>query len=192
MNTIARAAVSLILFPFLGSIFSCLFALAALRGTFTKWEMLGRPDTTASIKLVRMDYVKSATGDLYKFQYSPECTSNCWVKVETLPPILDALDSLPLENCNDSFDIPSVRRFSDSVIECKRSGTGILLKVQAIDDTGNVQMWRKGHDDFGDPLMLVSSPFLGAIYGLIPAVILTAIVSLRVAILHWTHQRGIR
>lgn len=189
MNSIARAAVSLILFPLLGSIFSCLFALAAMRGTFIKWETIGRPTTTDSIKLIRMDYVESASGDVYEFQYSPECRSNCWLKIETLPPLLDAVDLLPLENCNDSFDIPSVRHFSDSVIECRRSGTGIRLKVQAIDRAGNVQMWRKGQDDFGDPLMLVASPFLGAIYGLIPAVILTVIVLLRVAILHWTGRR---
>src|SRR5687767_1958031 len=127
MNSIARAAVSILLFPLLGSIFSCLFALAALRGTFTKWEMLGRPATTDSIKLIRMDYVQSTTGDIYELQHSPECTSNCWVKVETLPPVLNVADSLPLEDCKDSFDIPSVRHFSDSIIECRRWGTGILL-----------------------------------------------------------------
>jgi hypothetical protein len=159
-----------------------------MRGTFTKWEMLGRPTTTDLIKLIRMDYVQSATGDIYQFRYPPECTSNCWAKVETLPPVLDTVNSLSLQNCNDSFDMPSVRHFLDSVSECKRWGTGILLKVQAIDEAGNVQMWRKGQDDFGDPLMLVSSPFLGAIYGLILAIILTVIVSLGVVIRNSTRH----
>ncbi len=175
MSSSKRVALLFVLLPLLGSIFSCLFFSARMRGTFTKWEMLGRP-TSTPIKLIRMDYVESATREIYKFQYTERCTSNCWVKVETLPPALDTIDLLPIENCNQSFNIPSVHRFADSVIECKRWGTGILLTVQAIDQAGNVQMWRKGQDDFGDGLMVLMSPAIGAILGFVATILVFIVI----------------
>ncbi len=146
-----------------------------MRGTFTKWEVLSRPVATPN-KLLRLNYVQTVTGDIYEYQYTQTCTSGCWAKVNTLPARLDANILLPLKDCEDAFDIPSVNRFSDSVIECRRSGTGISLMLQAIDRDGNIQMWRKGQDDFGDPIMLLMSPFVGAILGFVITIVVLMVI----------------
>jgi hypothetical protein len=188
MKLIKGTALLLIILPLLGSVFACLFFWAVMRGTFTKWEILSQPATTP-VKLIRMNYVQTITGDIYEFQYSEQCPNRCWVKVDTVPPMLDTMDMLPLEDCKSSFDFPSVNRFSDSVIECWRWGPGIRLDAQAIDRDGNVQMWQKGIDDFGDPLLLTASPILGAVGGFILALLLLVIVLVRALIVYWPRQR---
>ena len=188
MKLIKGTALLLIILPLLGSVFACLFFWAVMRGTFTKWEILSQRATTP-VKLIRMNYVQTITGDIYEFQYSEQCPNRCWVKVETAPPLLNTMDLLPMESCRRSFDIPSVSRFSDSVIECWRWGTGIRLDVQAIDREGNVLMWQEGQDDFGDALMLTSSPILGAVSGFVLALLLLVIVLIRALIVYWPRQR---
>jgi hypothetical protein len=188
MKLIKGTALLLIILPLLGSVFACLFFWAVMRGTFTKWEILSQPATTP-VRLIRMNFVQTITGEIYEFQYSEQCPNRCWVKVETVPPMLDTTDLLPMESCQRSFDIPSVSRFSDSVIECWRWGTGIRLDVQAIDREGSVLMWQEGQDDFGDALMLTSSPILGAVSGFILALLLLVIVLVRALIIYWPRQR---
>jgi len=137
MVLIKRTALLLIILPLVGSIFSCLYFTARIRGTFTEWEAIGRPDTMP-IKLIQMNYVQTKNGDIYEYQYEygKPCKNNCWIKVDTIPPILNRDELLPLENCQNSLDVPSVGHFSDSVIECWRWGTGTRLDIQAIEKTG--------------------------------------------------------
>jgi|SRR5688572_27152047 len=188
MKLIKVSALLLIILPLLGSVFACLLFWAVMRGTFTKWEMPSQPVTTP-VELVRMNVVKTITGEIYEFQYSEQCPNRCWVKIETVPPVQDTMDLLPLTSCQRSFDIPSVNRFSDSVIECWRWGTGIRVEVQAIDREGNLLMWKEGQDDFGDALMLTNSPLFGAIGGLILAFLLFVIALVRGLIIYWPRQR---
>lgn len=190
MKLIKRTAVLLILFPLIGSIFSCLFFLARMRGTFTKWEMLGKP-TTTPVKLLQMGYVQTVTGDIYQFQSfsAASCTNNCWVMVNSIPQSPNTTEMLPLEDCQSSFDLPSVHRFSDSIIECWRWGPGIRVGIQAIDRNGNIQSWHKGIDDFGDPLLLVTSPILGGIGGFVVALLFFVLALIRGLIIYWPHQR---
>ena len=188
MKLIKGTALLLIILPLLGSVFACLFFWAVMRGTFTQWEIPSQPATTP-VRFIRMNLVQTITGEIYEFQYSEQCPNRCWVKVETVPPMLDTTDLLPMESCRRAFDIPSVSRFSDSVIECWRWGTGIRLDVQAIDREGNVLMWQEGQDDFGDALMLTSSPILGAVSGFVLALLLLVIVLIRALIVYWPRQR---
>jgi hypothetical protein len=191
MKLVKGTALLLIILPLLGSIFSCLYFWAVMRGTFTKWEILDSPPKTP-VKLLRINYVQTVTGDVYEFQhsYNEHCANNCWMKVDSLPPILNPEDLLPLKNCQSSFDLPSVARFSDSVIECWRWGPGIRLDAQAIDHDGKVLMWQKGQDDFGDPLMLTSSPIFGAVGGFLLALLFFVIALVRGLIIYWPRQRG--
>ena len=190
MKLIKSTALLLIILPLLGSIFSCLYFLAVMRGTFTRWEILDSPPTVP-VKLLRMNYVRTVTGDVYEFQhsYNEPCAGNCWLKVNSPPPISNPEYLLPLKDCQSSFDIPSVARFSDSVIECWRWGPGIHLDIQAIDHDGNVLMWQKGQDDFGDPLMLTTSPIFGAVGGFLLALLLFVIALVRGLIMYWPHRR---
>jgi hypothetical protein len=178
MDSTKRIALLFILLPILGGVFSCLFFSARMRGTFTKWESLGRPIKTPN-KLIRMNYVETVSGDIYEFQYAETCTSNCWVKVDSLPPRFDEMELLPLDACDRAFDIPSVNHFSNSVIECWRWGTGIRLDVQAIDRDGNIQMWSKGQDDFGSGLLVLMSPIIGVVLGFITAIIVLIVLLFR-------------
>jgi hypothetical protein len=50
------------------------------------------------------------------------------------------------------------------------------LDVQAIDNDGNVQMWQKGQDDFGDGITLLMSPFIGAISGFVLTVVVLMVI----------------
>jgi len=183
MKLVKSTALLLIILPLIGSIFACVFFWAVMRGTFTKWEILSQPASTP-VKLIRMNFVQTITGEIYEFQYSEQCPNRCWVKVETVPSILNTTDLLPIENCRRSFDIPSINRFSDAVIECWRSGTGIRVDVQAINREGNIQMWQEGQDDFGDALMLTTFPVFGAFGGLLIALILFIIVLIRAVIVN--------
>lgn len=136
-----------------------------------------------------MNYVETITGDIYEFQYSEQCPNRCWVRIDTVPSLLDSMELIPIENCKDTFDIPSVERFSDSVIECNHWGPGVRIDIQAIDRNGNIQMWQKGIDDFGDPLMLAYSPVIGAVGGLILAILLFVIALVRGLIIYWPGRR---
>ena len=188
MKFIKVTALLLIILPLLGSIFACLFFWAVMRGTFTQWEIPSQPATTPA-KFIRMNVVETITGEIYEFQYSEQCPNRCWVKVETVPAMQDTMDLLPLESCERSFDIPSVNRFSDSVIACWRWGTGIGVEVQAIDREGNVLIWQEGQDDFGDALMLTNSPLFGAAGGFILAFLFFVIALVRGLIIYWPRQR---
>jgi len=136
-----------------------------------------------------MNFVQTITGEIYEFQYSEQCPNRCWVKAETVPSILNTTDLLPIENCRRSFDIPSINRFLDAVIECWRSGTGIRVNVQAINREGNIQMWQEGQDDFGDALMLTTTPLFGVVVGFVLALLILIIALIRVLIIYWPRQR---
>ena len=184
MKLIKGTALLLIILPLLGSIFACLYSLAAIRGTAAKWETLASPPTTP-VRLIRINYVETITGDIYEFQHSEQCPKRCWVKVDAVPPLSDSPETIFIEDCEDTFNIPSVKRFSDSAIQCTLWGTAVRVEIQAIDHNGNMQTWQERFGNSGDPLMLYYFPIIGAVGGFFLALLFFVIALVRGLIIHW-------
>ena len=165
MTPLKRVIWLIFVLPIVGGVVSTVYTVAKMRGSFNSWQSLGKPNTS-DISLISIDYVEDSKGTIYKYQYETNCVNDCWIEVDALPPNSNQLDLLPFEDCEQAFNLPSLDSYSDSITECIRWGTGILVTIQAIDYTGNVIMWQKGHDDFGDVINFIISPLWGSAGGL--------------------------
>jgi hypothetical protein len=147
-------------FSLAGAIIMYLYISASLRGAFVKWESLGKPPGKA-IKVVALGYIRTESGDIYKYDHKSGCDDNCWIRSENFPP--DSEFWLSLSACGN---LPSLDRFVDSKAVCQHWGPGISLTIEAIDKNGYVYSWdhRLGE---GDWMIHLLSPFIGAIAGFI-------------------------
>ena len=152
----------LVLFSFAGAISLYLYSSASLNGSLVKWESLSKPPDRA-IHVVALGFVKTESGDIYRYTNEHGCIDDCWVKTDNLP---SHSESLPLENC---VDLPSLVNFADSKAVCQHWGPGISLTINAIDAKGYVYSWehRLGEYDWAAHNL---SPLVGGIAGLLVAI----------------------
>jgi len=166
------------LFPILGAVISIVYYNALQQGAFVKWISLGKPSADRVVRVISVDYVETASGDIYRYEYVNTNKGN-WVKSEEVPLALDT--ELPIGECMDAYKLPSLHRFIDSKMACEQWGVGIYLTIMAVDDVGNVYLWGKGIGEY-DGMLILASPFIGAVMGFVVAILVLIIVLLIAAI----------
>jgi hypothetical protein len=184
--TIVKRIGLLLIFVIIGAIISFVFFNVRSRGTFVKWDNLGTPSGKV-VKVVWADYVKTESGDLYHYEYNSSCTVDCWIKSDEVAPPIDSENWMPLDQCIDLYNLPSLKNFTDSKIVCEYSGPGIRLTITAIDEAGNVYSWRRGTGET-DGNFIFFSPFIGAFYGFL-AIAPVLIVSFLIDIGNWIKKK---
>jgi hypothetical protein len=185
MSIIKRIGL-LLAFILIGALISFIFYTIRSRGIFVKWDNLGAPPSKAT-KVIWANYVKTETGEIYQYKRSSNCSIDCWVKLEGTLPQVDSENLMPLEQCTDLYDLPSLERFADSKIVCEFWGLGIQLTITAIDNSGNVYSWHRGTGET-DGIFIFFSPFIGAFYGFL-AFAPVLIVSFLVDIEKWIKKK---
>jgi hypothetical protein len=172
----------LVLFSLAGAILMYLYSSASLRGSFVKWESLGKPPNKA-IKVVAPGYVQTESDDIYQSVHKPGCNDNCWAISDNTPPNSEYW--LPLNNCTD---LPPLDNYVDSKAVCEYWGVGISLTVYAVDKDGFVYSWdhRLGE---GDYMFDSIAPFIGAIAGFIIGLFVLLVI-LFSDLLKWLQKRA--
>jgi hypothetical protein len=120
----------LVLFSLAGAIIMYFYGWANLRGMFIKWTPLGKPPGNV-VKVVAIDYVQSATGEIYQHVYEQDCNANCWFKSDLATSDSESL--LPSDYCGK---LPNLDNFVDSKVVCAFNGWGYSLTIEAIDHNG--------------------------------------------------------
>jgi hypothetical protein len=143
----------LVIFSVAGAIIMYFYSSASVHGAFIQWESLGTPPGKA-VKVIALDYVKTESGDTYQ-----HCGNDCWVKSDN--PIPDS-EYLSLKNCGN---LPPLTNYIDFKAVCEPYGLGVSLKIVAIDKNGFVYSWHQNLGGEGDGLILLLSPFIGAVAG---------------------------
>ncbi len=162
-----------VLFSLAGAIIMCVYDWASLQRAFVQWESLGRPPSNA-IKVVALDYVQTASGDLYQYSYKQGCKGRCWFKSDVPPPESESGVWLPLSACGD---LPNLDKFVDSKAFCRdRTFGGISLTIEAIDRDGFVYSWAYnfgGEWSAAEPWFAL---FVGAVAGLLIGLIILLVI----------------
>lgn len=166
------------MFPFFGAVISFLYYNALKQGMFVEWVSLGKPPADKVIRVIWADYVETDSGDLYHYEHNVNYPSEGnWVRSAEISPSIDSDYWVPLERCVDAYKLPSLDRFINSKIVCEHWGVGIYLTITAVDDVGNVYSWGKGIGEY-DGILILASPFIGAILGLLVSVLVLIIMLL--------------
>ncbi len=175
-----------VLFSLAGAIIMYLYGWASLQRAFVQWKSLGKPPSNA-IKVVALDYVQTASGDVYQYTYNYKqgCNGLCWVKSDNPPP--DSETWLPLSACGD---LPKLDKFVDSKAFCRdRDMWARSLTIEGIDNNGFVYSWDYtigGEWAYATPWL---SSFIGAVTGLLVGFIIL-IVILFSDLFKWLHKRA--
>jgi len=177
-----------VLFSLAGATIMFLYGWASLQREFVQWKSLGKPPSGA-IKVVALDYVQTASGDLYQYTYAYKqgCNGLCWVKSDNPPPESESGVLLPLSACGD---LPNLDRFVDSKASCRdRAFGGISLTVEAIDRDGFVYSWdyTMGGEWSGATPLITS--FIGAVAGLLIGLIILLVILL-LDLFKWLKKRA--
>lgn len=160
-----------VLFSLAGAIIMFLYGWASLQREFVQWKSLGKPPSNA-IKVVALDYVQTASGDLYQYSYKQGCNGRCWFKSDATP--LDMETWLPLSACGE---LPNLDKFVDSKAFCRdRDMWARSFTIEAIDNKGFVYSWdytMGGEWDYAIPWL---SSFIGAVAGLLIGLIILLVI----------------
>ncbi len=177
-----------VLFSLAGAIIMYLYGWASLQRAFVQWKSLGKPPSNA-IKVVALDYVQTASGDVYQYTYNYKqgCNGLCWVKSDNPPPESESGVWLPLSACGD---LPTLDRFVDSKAVCRdRAFGGIVLTIEAIDRDGFVYSWEYA---FGGEWS-AATPWLTSLIGAVAGLLIGLIVLLVILfsdLFKWLHKRA--
>jgi hypothetical protein len=159
----------LVLFSAAGAILIYLYSSASLDSSSVKWQSLGALPSKA-IKVIALGLIQTESGDIYQFVPNPSCTDNCWIKSDNPPP--DSQHGLPLNQCGD---LPSLENYIDSKSVCDYYGTGLSLRITAIDKNGSIYSWDDKFGGEGDSLIRLVSPYFGAMVGLFVGLIVVLV-----------------
>jgi hypothetical protein len=172
----------LVLFSLLGAIVFVFLAKASSKGLFVKWESLGKPPEKA-VQVVNPGYVKTDTGEIYRYNFQQGCNVGCWEKIDTLP--LSQQTYWPLSSCGS---LPPLDNYVNTKAVCKPWGVGSSLEIYAIGKDGFVYYWNRLKGE-GDSLALLYSPFIGAAVGFVFGIVVLIVVLYR-DLIKWLQKRA--
>jgi hypothetical protein len=175
----------LIIFSLAGAVIMFIYGRASLQGAFNKWGPLGKPPGGAD-KFVAFDYVQTASGDIYRYDYKEGCIDDCWVKSDA-PSSDNSKYDLPSGACSD-LSSPALDNFVDSRAVCELYGVGISMKIEAIDKKGFVYSWSHTSGEWDGLIPWISS-FIGAAAGLMIGLIVLLVI-LYLDLLKWLQKRA--
>jgi hypothetical protein len=156
MSIVKRIGV-LFLFTLAGAIGTCLFAYASLGGAFIPWASEGTPPGQA-VQVLAYGYVKTTSGEIYR--HCGDSGLDCWIRSEAPQP---EYEGIPLGRC---AGLPSMDNIVDFKASCTTYGLGGQLAIFAVDKNGNAYSYHRA--DGGETgLVLILSPFLGALIGFV-------------------------
>jgi len=182
MKIIKRTGL-LVLLSLAGAILMYLYVSASQRGAFIPWESRGKPPEKA-IQVLAVDYVKTQSGAIYK-----NCGNDCWIQSDQFTP---NGEYLPLKSCGK---LPALAGSIDFKAICRNYGLGVSLNITAIDNIGTVYSWDQIIGEEGEGLVLLLSPFIGAVAGFLLGCIILLMI-LFSDFLGWlqirAHQKGSR
>jgi hypothetical protein len=175
----------LAIFLFVGAVIMYILGRASFYGAFNKWEPLGKPPGNA-VKFVAWDYVQTASGAIYKYDYKEGCTDDCWVKSDA-PSSDNSKYSLPSDACND-LPKPALNNLVDSRADCSFYGPGLSMAIEAVDKKGFVYSWSDASGEWSSAIPWISS-FIGAAAGLIIGLVVLLTV-LYLDLMKWLQKRA--
>jgi hypothetical protein len=175
----------LAIFSLAGAVIMYIFGQASMYGAFNQWEPLGKPPGNA-VKLIAFDYVQTASGDIYEYDYKEGCTDDCWVRSDA-PTLDDSNYDLPPDACSD-LPKPALDNFVDSRTVCELYGVGLSMTIEAIDKKGFVYSWGYATGEWDSAIPWVSS-FIGAAAGLIIGLVVLLVI-LYLDLLKWLQKRA--
>jgi len=132
----------LAIFLLAGAIIMYIFGRASLQGAFNQWEPLGKPPGNA-VKFVAFDYVQTASGDIYVYDYKEGCTDDCWVI--SITPTPDDSEIRPSFRCLQRFTCTGLGQLCGFTDSLRTYGVGLSMTIEAIDKKGFVYSWRYGN-----------------------------------------------
>ena len=162
-----------------------IFGPASLYGAFNQWDALGKPPGGA-VKFIAFNYVRTASGDIYKYSYKEGCTDDCWV-ISASPTPDDSKYDLPPDACS-GFQTPAMDNYVDTREACELYGVGFSMTIEAIDKNGFVYSWRDTTGEWDGLIPLISS-FIGAAAGLIIGLIVLLVI-LYFDLLKWLQKKA--
>lgn len=148
----------------LGAFVFTTLALANASGRFVAWKFLGKPPGKV-VEIGASGYVLTDSGELYKLNYLKSCLRGCWDKAISAAPV-EGSYVVPVDGCADIM--PYLGYFRQTKIICRLEFASSLT-VYGIGLDGFVYAW---HFQSGEPIYVLYSPFLGAIFGFAMAVLL--------------------
>ena len=161
------------IFAIVGAVVSWGYYSALQQGSFVRWIPLGKPSTAKVTKVIWVDYVETASGDLYHYEGE-------WVKAEEVSSSPRSSSWIPLNECLDFYSLPSLDKFLDSKMACERfgeDGLGMHLTITAIDGAGKVYSWRHGIGEL-EGRFIGFATVAGAIRGFLVAIPVLWIIGL--------------